>query len=66
MTYLDGIRPTLDIDGDGNVDALTDGVLLMRYLSGLRGSALAAGVAGAGATRATPDALEGYLQWLTR
>ena len=36
--------PTVDLDIDGNatVDALTDGVLVVRYLFGLRGAALIA------------------------
>ena len=33
-----------DIDGDGNVDALTDGLLLLRYLFGLSGDTLTVGV----------------------
>lgn len=39
VAYLDGIRQRLDVDGDSNVDALTDGRLIVRYLFGLRGSA---------------------------
>ena len=38
--------PTLDIDGDGHYDVLTDGVLLIRYLQGLTGNALTAGALG--------------------
>lgn len=30
----------LDIDGDGQIDALTDGLLILRYLFGLTGSSL--------------------------
>ena len=33
-----------DIDGNGNVDALTDGLLLLRYLFGLSGDTLTVGV----------------------
>ena len=29
---------SIDIDGDGKVDALTDGLLLLRYMFGLSGS----------------------------
>ena len=44
-----------DIDGDGRYDALTDGLLIVRYLFGLRGVALVAGATGAGATRTTAE-----------
>lgn len=37
----------VDVDGDGRFDALTDGVLVLRYLSGRSGSALTDGVVGA-------------------
>ena len=30
--YLDDLKPKLDIDGNGQVDALTDGLLISRYL----------------------------------
>ena len=34
----------LDIDGNGSYDALTDGLLILRYLFGLSGDSLIAGV----------------------
>ena len=40
----------LDIDGNGQVDALTDGLLILRYLFGLEGDALIKGVIAADAT----------------
>ena len=40
-----------DIDGDGRYDALTDGLLVLRYLFGLRGATLASGAISGGATR---------------
>ncbi|MEO8134874.1 MAG: Ig-like domain-containing protein, partial [Betaproteobacteria bacterium] len=49
--YLDTIRPRLDVDGDGQVQALTDGLLIQRYLQGTRGAALTSNVVGSGATR---------------
>ena len=52
MQILD--RASVDIDGSGSYDALTDGLLLMRYLSGLSGNPLTNGATGAGATRTTP------------
>ena len=54
----------LDIDDNQAYDAATDGVLLLRYLFGLRGSALTAnGALGAGASlaRTTEPALTNYL-----
>ncbi|MEP7096628.1 MAG: Ig-like domain repeat protein [Dokdonella sp.] len=59
--YLLEVLPLLDIDGDGNADALTDGILLIRYLSGLRGDALINGAVGEGATRTTATDIESYL-----
>jgi plastocyanin len=47
------LLPTLDIDGDGTVDALTDGLLVVRYLLGLRNGALVANAVNACATRDT-------------
>jgi hypothetical protein len=37
---LDFIKPTLDIDGDNTLDTTKDGMLIIRYLMGLRDSAL--------------------------
>ena len=62
--YLNDIRPLLDIDGNGHVDALTDGLLLIRYLFGLRGSLLIASALDRAATRTTSAAIETYIQSL--
>ena len=52
MIYqLSNILPTLDIDGNGIVDEKTDGLLISRYLMGMRGVPLTAGELGSGATR---------------
>jgi hypothetical protein len=51
----------LDIDGNNEVDALTDGLLFLRYVFGLRGSALIAGVVAQDATRASAEDIETYL-----
>ena len=50
----------LDIDANGRVDALTDGLLMLRYFFGLRGSTLVNGAMGPGAMR-SPAAVESYL-----
>ena len=60
--HLDDIRPLLDIDGNGQVDALSDGLMLMRYLFGLRGDALTADAIGSGARRATFGPVQSYIQ----
>jgi len=52
----------LDIDGDGNADALTDGLLVLRYLFGFRGEALISGAVVDGAPRASAEAIEAYLE----
>jgi hypothetical protein len=49
--FLAAAHPALDLDGDGQVDATTDGVLALRYLLGLRGDSLTAGALGSGWTR---------------
>jgi hypothetical protein len=49
-----------DIDGDGHYDALTDGLLVLRYLFGLRGATLVGGATGPGATR-NPAEIEALL-----
>ncbi len=46
-----GFVPSLDIDNDGNIDASTDGVLLLRYLFGMRDTALTNMAIGANAER---------------
>jgi hypothetical protein len=61
--YLALIQATLDVDGDGTVDALTDGVLIMRYMLGLRGNALVSGALRSGATR-DANAIASYLMEL--
>ncbi|MFP4692853.1 MAG: S8 family peptidase [Halothece sp.] len=52
---------TLDVDGNGEADALTDGVLIMRYLLGFRGNDLLEDVVASDATRETATEIEGYL-----
>lgn len=51
VLYLDRLRKQLDVDGDAGSLALTDGILVLRHLLGLRGSALVSGAIGSGATR---------------
>ena len=51
----------LDIDGSGTVEPDRDGVLLLRYLFGMRGNALIAGINQAGAARTQPATIESYI-----
>jgi hypothetical protein len=62
--YLGAIRPFMDIDGDGNVDALTDGMLIVRFLSGLRGETLLNGALSSTAAYTTSSAIEARIQAL--
>ena len=62
---LDNIKPLLDVDGNGQSDALTDGLMLIRYFFGLRGNPLIASAVGPGATRATTVLIETYIQSIT-
>lgn len=50
-----------DIDADGQVDALTDGLLLLRYLFGLSGEGLVQGVTAYGAERSSADEVYDYI-----
>ncbi len=57
----DDFSARLDVDGNGFNDALTDGLLVIRYLFGLRGEALISGAIGSGATRTTAADIESFL-----
>lgn len=55
----------LDVDGNGIYDALTDGLLVIRYLFGLTGAPLINSAVGASCTRCTAKTIEEYLKTLT-
>lgn len=55
---------TSDIDGNGEVDALTDGLLMIRYLFGIRGDALIKGSVANNCSRCNAPEIEVYLQGL--
>ncbi|HPG61504.1 MAG TPA: S8 family serine peptidase [Casimicrobium sp.] len=59
--YLVQVRPLLDIDGDNTVNPTTDGLLITRYLLGLRGNALIQGVVAPGAARTQAVDIEHYI-----
>ncbi|MDB2399923.1 S8 family serine peptidase [Porticoccaceae bacterium] len=51
----------LDIDGNSRIDPLSDGLLVLRYLFGIRGTTLINGVIATDATRTTASEIESYL-----
>ena len=60
--YLDGARDImLDVDGNGMADALTDGILFIRYLFGFTGETLISGAVALDATRTTASQIEAHL-----
>jgi hypothetical protein len=59
--YLDSIRSQLDVDLNGQSDPLTDGMLIVRYLQGLRNAALINGVVAPNATRKVATDIQTYL-----
>ena len=48
---ITAMSPLLDVDGNGQVDAATDGIIILRYLLGVRGEALIANALAADARR---------------
>ena len=60
LQFLNSIRPVLDVDNNSQVDALTDGLMLIRYLFGIRGTALTTGALAPGVTW-TPAQIEAYI-----
>ena len=62
--HMTNILPLPDVDGDGRVDAHTDGLLIIRYLFGLRGPPLIVGATSLNATRTTPEQIEAYMKIL--
>jgi hypothetical protein len=63
IAYLDKMKAAglLDVDANGQDSALSDGVLITRYLFGLSGPALTASALGSGATRTDPSAIAAFL-----
>jgi len=62
-TYFANDLDQLDIDQNGEVTALTDGLVLIRYLFGFRGAALVAGTVDEQALRSTAE-IEEFLESL--
>jgi hypothetical protein len=65
-SFLDGVSTSvLDVDGNGAADALTDGILILRYLFDPAGSWNYSDALGSGATRTTRPAIKAYLDLYT-
>jgi hypothetical protein len=60
--FLTQISDRLDVDGNGVADALTDGIVIIRFLFGFTGDALISGVVDPTGTRTTAAAIEAFLQ----
>ena len=60
-SHLSAAGEKLDVDGDGDVDALTDGLLILRDLFGLSGDALVTGVLSDSSERKTSEQVISYL-----
>jgi hypothetical protein len=58
---INGLGLLLDVDGNSKIDPLSDGLLVLRYLFGLRGTTLINGVIATDATRNTVSEIEAYL-----
>ena len=58
---LNGKVCRLDADGNGSIDALTDGLMILRAMFGLTGTAVTGGAVGVGANRATWAQIQPYL-----
>jgi hypothetical protein len=64
ISRISALGNTIDIDSNGDVDALTDGLMILRYLFGIDGSALVNNVIGANADRTSASDIENHLQQL--
>jgi cytochrome c553 len=60
QSFLRG--PLFDIDNDGRQSALTDGVIIARYMRGVRGAELTRDALGVGAQRVDPIAIVSYIE----
>lgn len=58
---IPGFGCTLDVDGSGFLDALGDGLIILRALLGMTGSAVTTNTVGQAATRTSWDDIRAYL-----
>jgi hypothetical protein len=64
VSRIDILGDLVDIDGNGRVDALTDGLIILRYLFGLRGDVLINGVIASDATITSADGVSAKMESL--
>jgi len=64
VSRIDMLGDLVDIDGNGRVDALTDGLIILRYLFGLRGDVLINGVIASDATITSADGVGAKMESL--
>lgn len=62
LNIIDNAPLIADIDGNGEVDALTDGLIFLRYLFDIKSAALIDGVIAENATRTTLDSILQYIE----
>jgi hypothetical protein len=65
QSYLSGLGLVLDIDGNGVLGALTDGLLILRFLFEFTGPTLVNGAIGPNCTRCDAPSITTYLEGLT-
>ena len=63
--YLEDNQLLLDVDGDGKIAPLSDGLLIIRSLFGFSGNSLTSGAIGDSATRTGASDVESYLETIT-
>lgn len=63
-SFITGATDALDVDGNGNTSALTDAILVARFLFGFTGQQLIQGAIGQGASRTTAEAVSAHLEQL--
>ena len=61
-SYLEYSAEQLDIDGDGTTQALTDGLLLLRYFFGFEGSTLISGAVADEGIRVAAEDIQSYIE----
>ena len=61
ITVPAGSLPSLDVDLNGQADALSDGIVIIRHLFGFTGSALTTGAVDPAGQRTDPIAIQNYL-----
>jgi hypothetical protein len=63
ITVPAGSLPSLDVDLNGQADALSDGILIIRHLFGFTSNALVDGAVDPAGQRTDPPAIQNYLTW---